>query len=178
VNRARGSLVLVVLMAAAPAAAQDPRPPVHPYEIHSGQRIRLSTTPAAGALERHGATVTASDHEGLAIVRQGRGEVIPFAQITQLEVRRGWRHLRRAAVAGALVGAAIGVAVVESRRGEPADDWKRGRSALYGALGGAAVGTLTAAALYPPKWYPVSLDAVRPAPPTPAGPQARVSFRF
>jgi hypothetical protein len=156
---------LAVLAAAVPAAAQSA--PVHPYRLETGQKVRLWSLPEYGAFRRTSAVVTAADATGLTVVAGDRTELVPFDGLERIEVRRGWRYLRRAAVIGLVVGAAAG-ALEEDGDGE---DVARS-AALYGAVG-AGLGAVTAGAIWPAKWLPVDIDAVRPPPEPPA---ARLSF--
>src|SRR5688572_15851937 len=98
---------LAVLAAALPAAA-DPRP-VHPYRVHTGQRVRLWTPPELGGFHATSATVTAVDSTGFTVVIKDRTALVPFTDLTRMEVRRGWRYLRRGALLGLVAGAVAGV---------------------------------------------------------------------
>jgi hypothetical protein len=158
-------LVLAALAAAVPAAAETA--PVHPYKVETGRRVRLWSPPGSGDFRATNATVTAADATGLTVVIGDRTELVPFEGLERLEVRRGWRHLRRAALIGLVVGAVAG-ALAEDGDGEDVAE----SAAVYGAVG-AGVGAITAGALWPARWLPVDLDVVRPPAPPPA---ARLSF--
>jgi hypothetical protein len=153
-------LALAALAAAAPAAAESD--PVHPYRLHTGQRVRLWSAPGYGAFRAANAVVTAADATGLTVVVGDRTELVPFDGLERLDVRRGWRHIRNAALVGLVVGAVAG-ALDEDGDGE--DVVKS--AAVYGAVG-AGIGAITAGALWPARWMAVDLDAVRP----PTGPPA------
>lgn len=158
-------LVLAFVSAVAPAAAETV--PVHPYKVETGRRVRLWSPSGYGDFRATNATVTAADATGLTVVVGDRTELVPFDSLQRLEVRRGWRHLRRAALIGFVVGAVAGAL------DEDGDDEDVARSAaLYGAVG-AGLGAVTAGSIWPARWLPVDLDAVRPPAPPPA---ARLSF--
>lgn len=148
------------------AHAMDPRPPVHPYDLHAGQRVRVWASADGVRLDDVDSVVTAVDAAGLTVVRDGRAETVRFEDMSRLRVRRGWRYMRTAAIAGAAAGIVLATASNERGAGHP-DGWSRARAAFYGAAGGGALGALTAGAIWPVRWYPVTLDAVRP-PPAPA----------
>ena len=150
------ALALATLLAAVTSSAAEPRP-VHPYRVRTGQRVRLWTPPEYGGFERTGATVTAVDSSGLTVVIKDRTELVAFTDVTRMEVRRGWRHLRRAAVAGLVLGAVAGVLAEDGGDGE--DKLRSG--ALYGGVG-AAVGAMTAGAIWPARWVPVDVNQIQP----------------
>ena len=103
-------------------------------------------------------------------------ELVPFDAIERVDVRRGWRYLGRAAVIGASLGAVAGVLEELDDRGDP--DWEdvfKG-AAVYSVVG-AGVGTLTAGAIWPAKWLPVEIDAVRPQVERPAA-RLSITLRF
>ena len=154
----------LAFLAAVPAAA-DPVP-VHPYRLHTGQRVRLWSAAEGGPFRATGAVITASDAHGLTIVVDERTELVAFDDLERLDVRRGWLHLRRAALIGLVVGAVAGAL---DEDGDAEDVAKN--AALYGAVG-AAIGGTTAASIWPARWLPVDLDSLRPAP----EPVARLSF--
>ncbi len=164
---ATGALVLLATTTAAGAATR----PVHPYRVHTGQRVRLWTPPEHGGFVATNATVTAVDSTGLTVVVKDRTELVAFTDVTRMDVRRGWRYLRRGAVAGLLVGAAAGLLAEDGDGGD-----KLASGALYGGVG-AAVGALTAGAIWPARWLPVDLDSIRPHALASHG-GVRVSFRF
>lgn len=161
---------LAILAAATPGAA-DPRP-VHPYRVQTGQRVRLWTPPEHGGFQATNATVTAVDSSGLTVVIKDRTELIAFTDLARMDVRRGWRYLRRAAVVGLVVGAAAGVLAEDG--GDAEDKLRSG--ALYGGVG-AALGAVTAGAIWPARWIPVDLDQIRPQPVADRA-AVRVSFSF
>ena len=165
----RATIAALAVLAATTPGAADPRP-VHPYRVQTGQRVRLWTTPAHGGLEATNATVTAVDSSGLTVVLKDRTELIAFTDLPRMDVRRGWRYLRRAAVVGLVVGAVAGVLAEEGGDGE--DKFRSG--ALYGGVG-TAVGVLTAGAIWPARWIPVDLDQIR-QPPVADHAGLRVSF--
>jgi hypothetical protein len=164
------ALSAVTALAAASAGAETP--PVHPYRVHTGQRVRLWTTPEQGGFQSTRATVTAVDSTGFTVVIKDRTELVAFADLTRMDVRRGWRHLRRAAVIGLVVGAAAGV--LSEDGGDGVDKLRAG--ALYGGVG-AAVGAMTAGAIWPARWVPVDLDVIR-EPPVADRAAVRLSFTF
>ena len=159
---------LLIAVGASPGAA-SPRP-VHPYRVHTGQRVRLWTPPAHGGFQATNATVTAVDSSGFTVVIKDRTELIAFTDLARMDVRRGWRYLRRAALAGLVVGAVAGALAEDGGDGE--DKLRSG--ALYGGVG-AAVGALTAGAIWPARWVPVDLAQIRP-PPVADRAAVRVSF--
>ena len=168
-----GALIVTVL-AALPASAEIR--PEHPYRVHTGQRVRLWSTPEHGGYVHTSAVVTATDATGLTVVIKDRTALVPFAGLTRLDLRRGWRYMRRAAVIALVVGAAAG-ALAENGDSE---DVARS-AAIYGAVG-AGVGALTAGAIWPARWIPVDLDSIRLKPDAAAMPfapgrsAARISF--
>ncbi len=165
----RAAVAALAILAAATPGAADPRP-VHPYRVHTGQRVRLWTPPEHGGFQATSATVTAVDSAGLTVVSKDRTELIAFTDVARMDVRRGWRYLRRAAVVGLVVGAAAGVLAEDG--GDGGDKLRSG--ALYGGVG-AAVGALTAGAIWPARWIPGDLDQIRPQPVADRG-AMRVSF--
>jgi hypothetical protein len=140
--------------------------------VHTGQRVRIWTPPEYGGFRGTGATVTAVDSTGLTVVIKDRTELVAFTDVTRMEVRRGWRYLRRAALIGLVVGATAGVLDEDGGDGEE----KLRAGALYGGVG-AAVGTLTAGAIWPARWLPVDLDQIREQPVADRA-ALRVSFTF
>ena len=152
------SIAALLTLTLAPAAAADPRP-VHPYRVHTGQRVRLWTPPDHGGFAATNATVTAVDSSGLTVVIKDRTELIAFTDLARMDVRRGSRYMRRSALVGLVVGAAAGVLAEDGGDGE--DKLRSG--ALYGAVG-AAVGAMTAGAIWPARWIPVDLEQIRPHP--------------
>lgn len=169
-TRAIAILSAVAVLAAASAGAETP--PVHPYRVHTGQRVRLWTSPGQGGFHAAKATVTAVDSSGFTVVIKDRTELVAFSDLTRMDVRRGWRHLRRAAVIGLVVGAAAGLLAEDGGDGE--DKLRAG--ALYGGVG-AAVGAMTAGAIWPARWLPVDLDEIR-EPPVADRAAVRLSFTF
>jgi hypothetical protein len=157
------ALSLGILANAAPSGADEPRP-VHPYRVHTGQRVRLWTSPELGAFNGTNATVTAVDSTGLTVVIKDRTELIAFTDLTRMEVRRGWRNMRRAALAGLVVGAVAGL--LDEDGGDAGDKLQAG--AIYGGVG-AAVGAMTAGAIWPARWIPVDVDTIRAQPMANAG---------
>ena len=159
-------LASLFMAAAGPAIADDT--PIHPYRVFTGQRVRMWSAPGGLGLAKVEGVVTATDVEGLTVVIGNRTELIPFDSLERIDVRHGWRYLRRAALVGLVVGAATGALV------EDDDDWEdiAVNAAIFGGVG-AGVGTITAAAIWPAHWVPVELDAVRPPVERPA---ARLSF--
>ena len=151
----RAAIAALAILAAATPGAADPRP-VHPYRVRTGQRVRLWTPPEHGGFQSTNATVTAVDSSGLTVVIKDRTELMAFTDLARMDVRRDWRYLRRAAVVGLVVGAAVG-ALAEDGDGQ--DKLRSG--ALYGGVG-AAVGAATAGAIWPARWVPVDLDSIRP----------------
>lgn len=147
---------VILLAAAGPGLAAEPRP-VHPYRVHTGQRVRLWTPPEYGGFVGTNATVTAVDSSGLTVVIRDRTELVAFTDVTRMEVRRGWRHLRRAALAGLVLGAVAGV--LDEDGGDGEDKLRAG--AVYGGVG-AAVGALTAGAIWPARWVPVDVNQIQP----------------
>jgi len=166
----RAAIAALTLFAATPGAA-DPRP-VHPYRVSTGERVRLWTLPEHGGFQATNATVTAVDSSGLTVVIKDRTELIDFTDLARMDVRRGWRYLRRAALVGLVVGAAAGVLAEDGGDGE--DKLRSG--ALYGGVG-AAVGAMAAGAIWPARWIPVDLDQIRQQPVADRG-AVRVSFTF
>ena len=169
-SASRAAVAVLVILAATTASTADPRP-VHPYRVFTGQRVRLWTPPEHGGFRATNATVTAVDSAGLTVVIKDRTALVAFTDLSRMDVRRGWRYLRRAAVVGLVVGAVAGVLA------EHGDDGDRFRSgALYGGTG-AAVGALTAGAIWPARWVSVDLEAIRPRPVADRA-AMRVSFAF
>jgi len=161
---------LAILAAANPGAAA-PRP-LHPYRVQTGERVRLWTAPEHGGFEATTATVTAVDNTGFTVVIKDRTELVAFTDLTRMEVGRGARYLRRAALLGFLVGATAGVLAEDSR-----DEWdKVAAGAIYGGVG-AVLGTVTAATIWPARWRPVDLETIRPKPVADRT-ALRVSFTF
>jgi hypothetical protein len=74
---------------------------------------------------------------------------------------------------GVLAGAWLLADELASGEAEPEDRARQGL--LLGAAGG-VVGGLSGAVLHPARWQPVSIDAMRPRPPSAAG--ASLSLRF
>jgi hypothetical protein len=161
---------LAVLAVSIPAAAETR--PVHPYRVRTGQRVRLWAAPEHGGFQATHATVTAVDSTGLTVVLRDRTELVPFTDVTRMDVRRGWRYLRRAALIGLVVGATVGVLAEESG----GDEDKLRSAAFYGGAG-AAVGALTAGAIWPARWIPVDVDQIRQPPVADRG-ALRLSFTF
>ena len=164
----RAAMFILTVGAATSAAAETP--PVHPYRVHTGQRVRLWSPPEYGGFQATGATVTAVDSTGLTVVIKDRTELVAFTDVTRMEVRRGWRYLRRAAVIGLVAGAMAGV--LDEDDGDGEDKLRAG--ALYGGVG-AAVGAMTAGAIWPARWLPVDLDQIRERPVADRA-ELRVSF--
>ena len=167
----RAAIAALAVLAAAIPGAADPRP-VHPYRVHTGQRVRLWTPPEHGGFQATGATVTAVDSSGFTVVIKDRTELVAFTDLHRMEVRRGWRYLRRAAVVGLVVGAAAGALAEDNGDGE--DKLRAG--AIYGGVG-AAVGAMTAGAIWPARWIPVDLEQIRHQPVADRA-ALRVSFTF
>jgi hypothetical protein len=163
----RAALVALALSAAVPGGA-EPRP-VHPYRVFTGQRVRLWTPPEHGGFVAQNAVVTAVDSEGLTVVFKDRTELVAFTDLSRMEVRRGWRYMKRAAVIGLVAGAVIGAV---SDDGDGGDKFATG--AYYGAAG-AALGAATAGAIWPARWLPVDVDSIRPHAAADRG-AVRVSF--
>lgn len=146
---------LTSLAGTAPAAAETI--PYHAYRVDSGDRVRMWSASDAGTFRATDAVVTAADAAGLTVVIKDRTELVAFDSLERLDVRRGWRYLRRAAVIGFVIGAVAG------GLDEDGDDEDVAKSAaLYGAVG-AGVGAISAAALWPARWVPVDLDGIRPS---------------
>ena len=154
-SKAAAIAPVILLLSVAPAAA-DPRP-VHPYRVHTGQRVRLWTPPEYGGFVGAGATVTAVDSSGLTVVIKDRTELVAFTDVTRMEVRRGWRNMRRAAVLGLVVGAVAGA--LDEDGGDGGDKLRAG--AIYGGVG-AAVGAMAAGAIWPARWLPVDVAQIQP----------------
>ena len=167
----RAAIAALAILAAATPGAADP-PPVHPYRVQTGRRVRLWTPPEHGGFRATNATITAVDSSGFTVVIKDRTELIAFTDLTRMDVRRGWRYLRRAALVGLVVGATAGVLAEDG--GDGGDKLRSG--AIYGGVG-AAVGTLTAGAIWPARWIPVDLDSIR-QPPVVHHAALRVSFTF
>jgi hypothetical protein len=165
----RAAMAAFAILAAATPGAAAPRP-VHPYRVQTGQRVRLWTPPEHGGVLATKATVTAVDSTGLTVVIKDRTELVAFTDLSRMEVRRGWRYLRRAALVGVVVGAVAGVLAEDGGDGE--DKLRSG--AIYGGVGLAA-GAVTAGAIWPARWIPVDLDSIRPRPVADRG-AMRVSF--
>jgi hypothetical protein len=149
-----GALVLLVTATAASAATR----PVHPYRVTTGQRVRLWAPPAHGGFVATNATVTAVDSEGLTVVIKDRTALVAFTDVSRMDVWRGWRYLRRAAAVGLVAGAVVGVLADHGDAGD-----RLASGAYYGGAG-AAVGALTAGAIWPARWIPVDLESIRPQP--------------
>jgi hypothetical protein len=160
---------LVVLATAASGYAEAPAP-IHPYRIQTGQRVRLWTAPEYGGFVAENAVVTAVDSEGLTVVFKNRTELVDFTHLTRMDVRRGWRHMRAAAVIGLVTGAVVGALAEDGDGGDKALS-----AAVYGAAG-AGLGALAAGAIWPAKWLPVDVAALRPAPMASQGRGARIAF--
>ena len=156
-------LSLGILASATASEADEPRP-VHPYRVHTGQRVRLWTSPELGAFNGTNATVTAVDSSGLTVVIKDRTELVAFTDLTRMEVRRGWRNMRRAALLGLVVGAVAGL--LDEDGGDGEDKLRAG--AIYGGVG-AAVGAMTAGAIWPARWIPVDVETIRSPPVANAG---------
>jgi hypothetical protein len=163
-------MAAITVLALASTVTAETRP-IHPYRVSTGQRVRLWTPPERGGFVATNAVVTAVDSEGLTVVIKDRTELVAFTDVSRMDVRRGWRYLRRAAVAGLVAGAVIG-ALAEN--GDAGDTFRSG--AVYGATG-AAVGTLAAGAIWPARWIPVDLESIRARPVADRG-ALRVSFTF
>jgi hypothetical protein len=169
----RRTVLASVLVALAATAGAEPVP-VHPYRVAAGRRVRLWS--ASMGFDGTSAVVTASDAFGLTIVVKEKTELVPFDSIDRIDVRRGWRYIGRAALIGASVGAVVGVVEELKDRGDPQwEDAIRG-AAVYSAVG-AGVGTLTAGAIWPAKWLPVEIDALRPPIERPAA-RLSLTLRF
>jgi hypothetical protein len=172
-------LALLAALTAAPsgAAAERGHPPIHPYVLGAGDKVRLWTAGGGGALVAESAMVTASDHTGMMVVVRDQTRLVPFEEVTRLEVRRGRSWARRGALLGLGVGVLAGAwlladEMVSDGSAEPEDRVRQGL--LLGAAG-AAVGGITGYALHPARWEPVSIESVRPRP---AAPAASLSLRF
>ena len=152
------ALSLAIFGAASLSMADEPRP-VHPYRVHTGQRVRLWTSPELGGFNATNATVTAVDSSGLTVVVKDRTELVAFTDLTRMEVRRGWRNMRRAALLGLAVGAVAGL--LDEDGGDGEDKLRAG--AIYGGVG-AAVGAMTAGAIWPARWIPVDIETIRAQP--------------
>ena len=171
-SRAADDLASVLVALAASASAEPV--PVHPYRVAAGRKVRMWST--SMGFDGTTAVVTASDHTGLSVVIDERTELVPFDSLDRVDVRRGWRYLGRAAVIGASLGAVVGVIEELKDRGDPnRDDMFRG-AAVYSVVG-AGVGTMTAGAIWPAKWLPVEIDAVRPQVERPAA-RLSITLRF
>ena len=154
----RAAIAALAVLAAANPGSADPRP-VHPYRVQTGQRVRLWTPPQHGGFQATSATVTAVDSMGLTVVIKDRTELFAFTDLARMDVRRGWRYLRRGAVVGLVVGAVAGV--LAENGGDGTDKLRAG--AIYGGVG-AAMGAITAGAIWPARWIPVDLDSIRQRP--------------
>jgi hypothetical protein len=143
---------------------------MHPYRVQTGQRVRLWTPPEHGGFQAINATVTAVDRTGFAVVIKDRTELIAFTELARMDVRRGWRNVRRLALVGLVVGAVAGVLAEDG--GDSEDKLRAG--AIYGGVG-AVAGAVTAGAIWPARWIPVDLDSIR-QPPVADRAALRVSF--
>ena len=164
-------VLALVAVAAASAPARAEIRPQHPYRIETGNRVRLWSAPDLGGFQATNAVVTASDASGLTVVIKDRTELITFDMLSRMDVRRGWRYMRRGALVGLVIGAAAG-ALADGGDTDSAIE----SGAIYGAIG-AGAGALTAGAIWPARWIPVDLERIRPQPEASLrGP--RVSFKF
>jgi hypothetical protein len=162
-------LALASAFAALATEAQAARRPVDPFTLAAGDQVRLWDT-AGTYVGRHGGVV-ASDHSGLSVVIHGDAEVVPFASLTRLEVRRGRRFVERGAWIGA-AAALVTYVIVKEERHELGDPWR----ALAWTAAGAAAGAGAGAFVKRPHWHPVPLDGFRPAAPAPSPISLRLRF--
>ena len=128
----RAAMAALAILAAAGPRRRGTRP-IHPYRVQTGQRVRLWTPPEHGGFQATNATVTAVDSTGLTVVIKDRTELVAFTDLTRMDVRRGWRNLRRAALVGLVVGATAGVLAED---GGDAGTSARGRDLRRGGGGG------------------------------------------
>lgn len=162
-------LAVASVFVALTTEAEAARRPVDPFTLAAGDQVRLWD--AAGTyFGRHGGVV-ASDHTGLSVVIRGDAEVVPFASLARLEVRRGRRHYERGAWIGG-AAALIGYVIAKEDRSEKGDPWH----ALAWTAAGAAAGAGVGAFVKGPHWHPVPLDGFRPAAPAP--PPVALRLRF
>ena len=167
-RRVTSPLAAFAFLAVTTGADAAPRP-VEPFTLDAGDHVRLWD--AAGTyVGRHGGVV-ASDHTGLSVVIRGDAEVVPFASLTRLEVRRGRRHYERGAWIGG-AAALITYVIVKEERHELGHPWR----ALAWTAAGAAAGAGVGAFVKGPHWHPVPLDGFRPAAPAP--PPVALRLRF
>ena len=150
-------LILTVLLAAAPAAAQQP-----------GQRVRLATAGVEGIFE-----VRSSDADSLLVQRNGGLYRINRSDLLSLEVSQG-RH-RRASTAAKYAGIGLVVGVlsfsVASHLNDPDDELA---AAVYGGAGGLlgiGVGLVAGAATGEERW-----EQIVPPPPPAMRLGARITF--
>ena len=132
-DRIPATIAALAILAAASPGAAAPRP-IHPYRVQTGERVRLWTPPEHGGFEATNATVTAVDSTGFTVVIKDRTELVAFTDLARMEVRRGWRYLRRAALLGLVVGATAGVLAEDG--GDEWDKVRRGRDLRRGGGGG------------------------------------------
>jgi hypothetical protein len=169
------TLAFACMLGCGVAGAADDlsRPPVHPFAVGVGDKIRLWTGGRAGALTAETAVVTAADYTGMMVVVRDQARLVPFDGVTRLEVRRGRSWAYRGALLGLGVGALAGSWLLASDHPSAGDRIRDGL--LFGAAG-ATVGALSGAALHPARWEPVSIDTVRGRPVASTG--LSLSLRF
>ncbi len=166
VIRATAFLSLLAALTGVAEAASLPRP-VDAFTLQPGDTVRMWDAAGVRLAGRGG--IVAADHSGVAVVVQGDAEIIPFASLQRMEVRRGRRHYERGAWIGAAAALVTYLLVTESKQAD-GDPYHALGWAVAGAAGGAAAG----ASVRGPRWHPVPLERFRAAPP----PAAQLSLRL
>jgi hypothetical protein len=171
-------LLAAVVSSAAAATADDLKhPPIHPFGLTEGDKIRIWTSGPQESLAAETAIITATDHTGMMVVVRDQARLLPFESITRLEVRRGRSWARRGALLGLGLGALAGSWLFADELADgAADAGDRVRQGLLLGAAGAVVGGVSGGALHPARWESVSIESVRPRPAGAPGPS--VSFRF
>jgi hypothetical protein len=159
---------LTLVLGGAPLMATAEPRPVEAFTLQAGDTVRMWDLSGARIDGRGG--LVAVDHTGVSVVRHGDAEIIPFAALQRMEVRRGRRHFERGAWIGAAAAFVIYFVATE-RSDSEAGHW---RPALGWTAAGAAAGAGVGAFVKGPRWHPVPLDRFRAQ----ASPAARVSLRF
>lgn len=150
------------------AEERNPPPPLHPFGVGIGREVRVSAEDAP-PLDRATGIVAGRSATGLLVNVSGRPRLVPFRDMTRLEVRRPWRHGKTATALGTLVGLVVGALACGH-----VDSEDQPATVAAWTAGGAALGALASYAIWPPGWEEVKLRELRPPlGPAPADPLAQ-----
>jgi hypothetical protein len=166
------TLAAVALATSAPALVAQAPPAPPPLKLPAGLHVHVWTLSLPN--QRVEGTLLAADATGISLVPKGThplvtGEMrLPAEDVTRLDValekKRHWWQ-------GALIGAAVGLAIALSDDVDPAlckvnenVACSRGDAILTYGVGMTAIGAGVGALIQTEQWTPVALDAFGPPP--------------